>query len=402
MRRRGRELRIIGVAVALAIAVADWTLAALNWGTPVPVGLIPLRGPARIELSLIGFLILALGVVIWTHRPQNRLASLLVWLGLGLEVEALAFEYAVFGILTRPGSLPFAELGASFGGGFTVLVGGLIVVLPPFLFPDGHLPSPAWRVPLSVAVAGPVMSAVAAQLLPGGSPFAPFVRNPLGIAGAADALVIVIVVGSALMAASLVFGVAAVVTRYRRGTSEQRQQLKWFVYAATVSGSVQLLWLGALSGTAELGVALLAGSVLIQPLAMTVAILRYRLYDIDVLINRTLVYGATTAGIAIAFFAGIVILQAILRPLISGSELAVAASTLASVALFQPLRRRIQDAVDRRFYRSRYDAARTLDAFSVRLRDEVDLDAVRAELVGAVLRTVQPAHASVWLREARA
>jgi hypothetical protein len=131
---------------------------------------------------------------------------------------------------------------------------------------------------------------------------------------------------------------------------------------------------------------------------MGIAILRYRLFDIDILINRALVYGATTAGIAFAFFAGIVVLQAILRPLTSGSELAVAASTLVSFALFQPLRRRFQSAVDRRFYRSRYDAALTLDAFSVHLRDEVDLDAVRGELVSAVRDTVQPAHASVWRR----
>jgi hypothetical protein len=134
------------------------------------------------------------------------------------------------------------------------------------------------------------------------------------------------------------------------------------------------------------------------PVAIGIAILRYRLYDIDVLINRALVYGATSAGIAIAFFAGIIVLQAVLRPLTGGSEVAVAISTLASVALFQPLRSRMQGAVDRRFYRSRYDAARTLDVFSVRLRDEVDLDAVRSDLVRAVHETVQPAHASVWLR----
>jgi hypothetical protein len=134
------------------------------------------------------------------------------------------------------------------------------------------------------------------------------------------------------------------------------------------------------------------------PFIVGVAILRYRLYDIDVLINRTLVYGATTALIAAVFFGGIVVLQAILRPLTGGSEIAVAISTLAAVAVFGPLRARIQRVVDRRFYRSRYDAARTLDAFSVRLRDQVALDTVRAELLAAVRETVQPAHASVWLR----
>ena len=138
---------------------------------------------------------------------------------------------------------------------------------------------------------------------------------------------------------------------------------------------------------------------LFVPIAIGIAILRYRLYDIDVLINRALVYGATTAMIGVAFFAGIVVLQAILRPLTGGSEVAVAASTLLSFALFQPLRHRIQGVVDRRFFRSRYDAVRILDAFSSRLRDEVDLDAVRADLVDAAHRTVQPVHANVWLRE---
>jgi len=133
--------------------------------------------------------------------------------------------------------------------------------------------------------------------------------------------------------------------------------------------------------------------------AIYFAILRRRLYDIDLLINRTLVYGATSAAIALTFFGGIVVLQALLRPLTSGSEYAIAASTLVSFALFQPVRRRVQSAVDRRFDRSRYDAARTLDAFAVRLRDEVDLDAVRADLIGVIFKTMRPAHASVWLRE---
>ena len=137
------------------------------------------------------------------------------------------------------------------------------------------------------------------------------------------------------------------------------------------------------------------------PIGAAVAILRYRLYDIDVLINRTLVYGALTATLAATYFAAVVVLQAALRPLTGGSEVAVALSTLAVVALFAPLRRRIQAAVDRRFYRSRYDAARTLDAFSAALSHEVDLDAVRSDLIDAVAQTVQPAHVSLWLRKAR-
>jgi hypothetical protein len=140
-------------------------------------------------------------------------------------------------------------------------------------------------------------------------------------------------------------------------------------------------------------------SVSMIPIAIGIAVLRYRLYDIDVLINRTLVYGLTTGGIAAAFFGGIVLLQAVLRPFTTGSEIAVAASTLLTVALFQPLRSRVQQAVDRRFSRARYDAGRTIDAFAEELRDEVDLDAVRVHLLGAVSQTMSPAHASLWLRE---
>ena len=212
---------------------------------------------------------------------------------------------------------------------------------------------------------------------------------------------------------SVVMGVRALVRRFRWSTGIERQQLKWFVFVWILAGTTLALTYLAMSvvyitsGEAAFNEppllvrvpvwANIATFVLIAP-AIGISILRYRLYDIDVLINRALVYGATTAAIAIAFFAGIVVLQAILRPLTSGSEFAVAASTLVSFALFQPLRRRIQGGVDRRFYRSRYDAARTLDAFSVHLRDEVALDAVRADLLEAVRDTVQPVHASLWLR----
>jgi branched-subunit amino acid ABC-type transport system permease component len=156
---------------------------------------------------------------------------------------------------------------------------------------------------------------------------------------------------------------------------------------------------GGLQAQGKIGQFFFIGSMQIVPFAVAVAVLRYRLYDIDVLINRALVYGATTAAIAAAFFAGIVVSQAVLRPITGGSELAVAASTLLCFALIQPVRRRVQSAVDRRFYRSRYDAARTLDRFTEELAGEVDLSAVRMSLLAAISDTLQPSHASVWLRE---
>jgi hypothetical protein len=193
------------------------------------------------------------------------------------------------------------------------------------------------------------------------------------------------------------------VVRFRRAHGIEREQLKWILYAATVVGiglvaQIPISIAMAPDAAANASNAIATSAFACVPVAIGIAVLRYRLYDIDVLIRRTIVYGATTGAIAVAFFGGIVVLQAVLDPLTSGSELAVAASTLLSFALFQPLRRRFQSAVDRRFYRSRYDAARTLDAFSVRLRDEADLDAVRGGLLDAVRDTLHPADASVWLR----
>jgi hypothetical protein len=195
----------------------------------------------------------------------------------------------------------------------------------------------------------------------------------------------------------LLFGVlAAAIARWRRSTGIERQQLELFVYVDCLIALSLVLSASGLPGPWGLlsDVALLG-----LPIAIAVAVFRYRLYDIDVLINRTLVYGVTTGVIAAAFFGGIVLLQTLLRPFTTGSEIAVAASTLLTVALFQPLRSRVQQTVDRRFWRSRYDAARTLDMFAEELRDEVDLDAVRAHLLGAVSQTMSPAHASLWLRE---
>jgi hypothetical protein len=205
--------------------------------------------------------------------------------------------------------------------------------------------------------------------------------------------------------AGLTVAGVALIARFRSSRGIVRLQLAWVGYAGGVvvaAGLARVLTLATGSQElADVGYYSFVAAIWLIPLAAGLAILRYRLYDIEVVIRRTLIYGLSTATIAITFFGGIVVLQTPLGALTGGSELAVAVSTLASFALFQPLRARIQTGVDRRFYRARYDAARTLDAFSARLRDEVDLDAVRADLVDAAQRTVQPVHASVWLREPR-
>jgi hypothetical protein len=203
----------------------------------------------------------------------------------------------------------------------------------------------------------------------------------------------------------------SLVLRYRRSGGEEREQIKWIAFAASVVGLLYLiamvgsltysgpwgaagtpLWLGLLQQAA-------LASFTAVPIAVGLAVLKYRLYDIDVLINRTLVYGSLTATLVVLYFGGIVVLQRFFVALTGEkSTLAVVASTLVIAALFNPLRRRIQSFIDRRFYRRKYDAAKTLEAFSKKLRDETDLDALNNELVGVVRETMQPAHVSLWLR----
>jgi hypothetical protein len=283
---------------------------------------------------------------------------------------------------------------------------GLVGILLPLLFPDGRLPSPRWRpllwagaVVFGVSVAGTAFGSAAIEWGAGGS-----IPNPLGIAGPlGDALATAASASNLGVAVMVLCALAAPAWRLRRATGVERQQLKWFALA------IGLLLLGlaaaaigeaaGLQALGNVGWFLFIGSLVFgMPLAIAVAILRHRLLDVDVVINRTLVYGALTATLALAYLACVLVLQLVLAPLTADSSLAIAASTLAVAALFRPARARIQALVDRRFYRHRYDAARTLEAFGGRLRDELDLEALASDLRGVVDQTMQPAHVSLWLR----
>jgi hypothetical protein len=278
---------------------------------------------------------------------------------------------------------------------------GLYLLLA-LLFPNGRLLSARWRPFVGFIGVVVVTGTVAVALSPGPIRGLELIENPLGM----EALPNVAVLTEALLYALGVVAVASVLVRLRRSSGVERQQIKWFAYAGAVlatstiityvlSAASSLRWLGWVAFVP--GMAGNAG----MPVAVGIAILRYRLYEIDILINRTLVYGVLTGTLALVYLGGVASAQAIFRALTGQqgqSQLAVVVSTLLIAALFNPLRRRIQGFIDRRFYRKKYDAQKTLEAFSAKLRDETDLDALRDDLVGVVRETMQPAHVSLWLR----
>ena len=317
-----------------------------------------------------------------------------------------------FYCLAKPGSVSFPVGIYALSEWLWVPAVGLVGTYLVLLFPDGRLPSSRWRPLAWLSGAVIVVLSAAILLAPGPLQSLEGVRNPFGLEGApwvADTAYIVL----PLFLVCILASTLSLVLRYRGSGGEERQQIKWIAFTASVVGLLYLmavvasamfrseetwfaagspLWLDLLSYAALL-------SFTAIPIAVGFAVLKYRLYNIDLLINRTLVYGSLTAMLVGVYVGSIVLLQGLLRALTGQeSQLAIVASTLAVAALFNPLRGRIQGFIDRRFYRRKYDAAKTLEAFSARLRDETDLDALNAELVGEVRETMQPAHVSLWLR----
>jgi hypothetical protein len=348
------------------------------------------------------------GGVVATRRPANPVG----WIFLGSALSAaLILASAAYAETATPvpasGPVPAADLAAWISGALafpTVALLSLVFLL----YPNGQPPSRRWRLAAGITAAATVTSAIGA--------FAPGpieedetpIENPFGIEGAAGEVIAGLrPVAGILLQLSLVLGAASMFVRFRRSRGDERLQLKWFVLTlAFIAAFIALAAIAAAVAPGSDGanpveeacfyLALLGVATL--PVAAAAAILKYRLYDIDVVINRTLVYGALTATLAASYLGLVLLLQLVLSPLTESSNLAIAGSTLAVAALFRPARGRIQELVDRRFYRRRYDAARTLERFGGRLRDEVDLDALGAELRAVVSETVQPAHVSLWLR----
>jgi hypothetical protein len=338
------------------------------------------------------------GALVASRRPHHRVGWLLVALGLSLAAFGFAFSYTRYGLVARPGALPAAGYLAGFATG-TVFINLSLAGFVLLLTPTGTLPSPRWRWWARVQVAALVVAFLTAALHPMPLyPEYPEIGNPLGVAAVADGpLAAAFPLGALPILAGLPVGSVSLLLRFRRARGLERLQLRWLAWGALLAAVALLVALTALvvEGDSVVLQAAVGICVALLPLATGAAILRYRLYDLDRIISRTLAYGLLTVLLGLGY-AGVVLGLGRLLP--QGSSLAVAAATLAVAAVFQPLRRRVQGLVDRRFNRRRYDAARTLDRFAVRLRDQVDLDALRGELLAVVDHTMQPAGASLWLR----
>jgi hypothetical protein len=374
-------------------------------------GALAMLGETGFFLVLLGFPVAA--ILILRSQPRNRIGWLLmaialIWALCGSAADA----YARFGLRDDPEALPGAGVAALLSALVWVPGVGLMGTFLLLLFPNGRLPSRRWR-PVAwfsgIVIASVFITlALSPDKLEVGG--APNLQNPLGWEQARPVLLLLQTMLLPLLPVCVVACATAVVLRFRRSSGVERLQLKWLAAAAAAVAGLYLLsiaggvltgamfggqqqpaWMDALDSLSFL-------AFICIPAAVGVAVLKHRLYDIDVVVNRTLVYGTLTLTLAASYIGSVLLLQLLLSPLTSQSDLAVAGSTLLVAALFGPARSRIQTGVDRRFYRSRYDAARTLDDFALRLRSELDLDAIGADLSATVEEAVHPVHVSLWLR----
>jgi len=333
------------------------------------------------------------GLVLSLRRPANPIGWLYAAAGLVWSL-AIPGDSWLYQLVAEHRPLPLAAQVAAVFGEFSWAPATVLgVTLPALLVPDGRLRSRRWRPVAATSMVAAVLVVVGGGLAPAQLEDLP-IANPFGLAGPAGAVAVLLAnVGTLLWVATMVASLACVVVRFRSSRGVERQQLRWVAAGAAAAVAGLLGGAAVPQGTVLSGV--LYSSVLFIPLAVAVAVLRYRLWDLDRLVSRTVTYAVVTALLVVPY---LLIVPAAGRLVGGSGSLAVAAATLAAAALFQPLRRRVQDLVDRRFNRRRYDAARTVEGFAAHLRDQVDLDALRAELLAVVDQTMQPVGASLWLR----
>ena len=338
------------------------------------------------------------GGIVAARVPGNAVGWLILAIGLGTGVLLATGAYAEAGVDTSLGPLPGQSAAAWTSQTLSVPVTFGLTGFLLLLFPTGHLPSPRWRAWAWIFGLVVGLATVSYGLLPG--TLDQGIPNPVELSDAAASTAEAVAAFTDWAGPpAMVLCAVALGVRMRHSHGVERQQLKWFTYAAAVAGCSLGLTILAFGVLADVAFLLSMLGLIMLPVSAGMAILRHRLYDIDVVIKRTLVYGSLTAALLATYLVLVLTLQPLLRPVTGESSLAVAASTLAVAALFRPLRSAIQHVVDRRFFRSRYDAVRTLDEFSGRLRNELDLDSLGADLRAVVHDAMQPAHVSLWLRE---
>jgi cytochrome b subunit of formate dehydrogenase len=393
------------VALSVVSVVYGWLSRSLDQSGASWSGGGPVAG-ALLVATVLAFPVA--GVLIVTRRPENRIGWLLLAIGVGWGVSN-ATSYSDYALrLHHP--LPGAAALAAIGSSFWIVPIGLMGTFLILLFPDGRLPGPRWRPVAWVSGTAIVIGIFAGVLMPGSLKDAgyPGTTNPYGVQSLAtvvdDAKLAIILVPLMMVASA-----AALIVRFRRARGHARLQIKWLAAAAgfvavsylVVEMTSVILYPSSQHAPAWLivlqTVVLLSFGLI--PAAIGIAILRHRLFDIDLIVRRTLVYAVLVACLAGIYLAGVYAIEALVRSVSgSSSTVAVTLSTLAVALAFQPLRHRIQVAVDRRFYRAGYDAGRTLDAFSVRLRDQIDLDTLSSDVLAVVGEALHPAHAALWLR----
>jgi hypothetical protein len=337
------------------------------------------------------------GAFVASRRPRNAIGWLFCCVGVTIGLNSFVGDFAEFWLASDLGTSGLGEAAAWFSSWLWVLLVYAPASLLLLLFPDGRLLSPRWR-PVAWGVALGTAGGVAGYALKAG-PLVDFpqVANPFGVDS--SLVGVVGVAGSVVAAGSMVASAVSLIVRLRRAGSVERQQIKWLAYGGAVVVGAICVGAAIIPWSVQASILVMSVALLGLPVFTGIAIVRHRLYDIDLLINRTLVYGLLTATLATLYFSAVVLLQSVFVTLASQrSTLVVVASTLLIAALFNPLRRRLQGFVDRRFYRHKYDAAKTLETLSLKLRDETDLGALNDDLVGVVRDTMQPAHVSLWLR----
>jgi len=397
--RRTTSLVVGVIWLASLLAVTAGILTA-RWGGATDPGQALIQGLGALSAVTVG-------AVVAVRLPRNPIGWLFCLAGLAGAVGLGATDLADWGLVAHPGSLPgaiwLAWLSNWIWAPYVITLGWFV----PLLFPNGTLPSPRWRIVAVVGIGFIVAIALDSAFTPlSGGQFPPSVQSPLVLGGTAadllDGLTLAATVAGAL---SLPLVAWSVVRRYRQGTRIERQQLKWFLSLVACIAPALLVGLvlsgtytGTLAAISNVAWFVVIVGLALLPFAIAIAVLRYRLYEIDRLVSRTVAYAIVTIVLAVVFGAAILVLQDLLAPLTRSNELAVAGSTLLIAVLFAPLRGRVKTIVDRRFNRSHYDAERTLAALSARLREEVEPDLLRADILSTVEAALEPSSVSLWLR----